>query len=449
MSEPTIEQTIEKLTKDYQSATEQLKSVPGMGEQIATLTKSFEDLKAEVKASAERKGFLNETITGDVNEDRKLAFGALLKGLHARCLETTQHVDPTMGRLNRKSEQSLQKYGYVGLEAELADHMVQKASTFGLASQDDAGGVFVPHGLIGDYIKKLRPSDRVWFDAGAKYTELPAGSGVFTIPVQKSLATATGVDESGQLVQTGLEWGLKQITPHRIGNATLISRRLIFSAAEYEKIAVDELLYAVHREMQRQIMYGKGAEAEVAGLYGNSGVTKIYFGNSGATSAGSAGKVLTYLDANLMEDLIAEANGRIDGFSIIAQPQVIRNLKNSIINSNGTFSLIPEGTLASDENLKKALGADRNFFRLTDVTKGLTVGTSSSTCSHVWFGQMDQAQVFSWGGPQFKISAEAVVGGKSAFERNALALAVDMDWDLLARQTAEIFVGVDALTTLT
>jgi hypothetical protein len=122
-------------------------------------------------------------------------------------------------------------------------------------------------------------------------------------------------------------------------------------------------------------------------------------------------------------------------------------MKNSIINSNGTFNLVPEGTLASDENLKKALGADRSFYRLTDVTKGLTVGSSSGICSHVWFGQFDQAQVFSWGGPQFKISAEAVVGGKSAFERNALALAVDMDWDLLARQTAEIFVGVDAMTT--
>jgi hypothetical protein len=150
-----------------------------------------------------------------------------------------------------------------------------------------------------------------------------------------------------------------------------------------------------------------------------------------------------------MEDLIAEANGRTDGFSIIAQPQVIRNLKNSVINSNGTFNLTPEGALTSDANLKKVLGVDRSFFRLTDVTKDLTVGSSSGTCSHVWFGQFDQAQVFTWGGPQFKVSSEAVVGGKSAFERNALALAIDMDWDLLARQTAEIFVGVDALTTLT
>ena len=440
---------LEQLTKDYGAAAEQLKAVPGMGEQLASLTKSFEALQAEIKANAEKRSFLEVGITGDAAEDRKMAFGCLIKGMVARELENTRHVDGDMGRLNRKSEASIKKYGYVGAEAELAEHMLQKASTYGLASQDDAGGVFVPHGLIGDYIKKLRPSDRVFFDAGAKMTELPSGAGVFTIPVQKSLATATSVDESGQLVQTGLEWGLKQITPHRIGNATLISRRLIFSAAEYEQIATSELLYAVHREMQRQIMYGKGAEAEVAGLYGNSGVSKIYFGNSGATSAGSAGKVLTYLDANLMEDLIAEANGRIDGFSIIAQPQVIRNMKNSIINSNGTFSLIPEGTLASDENLKKALGSDRSFYRLTDVTKGLTVGTSSATCSHVWFGQLDQAQVFTWGGPQFKVSAEAVVGGKSAFERNALALAIDMDWDLLARQTAEIFVGVDALTTLT
>lgn len=443
MPDPTIEQTIEKLTQDYKSAKEAMEAIPGMGEKIGALTKSFEDLQAQVKIQAEKKSLLNEIGTSE--EERKLAFGCLIKGLVAHELQQTRYIDNEQGRLNPKNEASCKKYGFVGTEAELATHMLEKAGTFGLASLDDAGGVFVSHDLIGDYIKKLRPSERVFFDAGMQYTEVPAGGGVFTIPVQKTLASATSVDESGQLVQTGLDWGIKQVTPHRIGNATLISRRLLFSAAKYEQIAIGELGYAVWREIQRQTMYGKGAQGEVAGLYGDSGVTKIYFGNGGATSAGSAGKILTYTDSNLMEDLLAQANGRIDGFSIIAQPQVIRNLKNSIINSNGTFNLVPEGTLTSDENLKKALGVDRKFFRLTDVTKGLTVG-SSTDCSHVWFGQFDNAEVFTWGGPQFKVSAEAVVGGKSAFERNAMALAIDMNFDILHRQTAEVFVGVDART---
>ena len=447
MPDPTIEQTIEKLTIDYKSAALQMEKVPGMADQIGALTKSFEDLQIQIKAQAEKKSLFNETITGDREQDQKLSFGCLIKGMVAHELTNTRHIDSTMGRFDPKNEVQCKKYGFVGMEAELATHMLQKAGTFGLASLDDAGGVFVPHDLIGDYVKKLRPNERVLFDAGMKYTEVPAGAGVFTIPVQKALASATSVDESGQLVLTGLDWGIKQVTPHRIGNATLISRRLLFSAAKYEQICVDELGYAVWREIQRQAMYGLGAKGEIAGLYGDSGVTKIYFGNGGSTSAGSAGKILTYTDANLMEDLLAEANGRIDGFSIIAQPQVIRNMKNSIINSNGTFNLVPEGTLASDENLKKALGVDRKFFRLTDVTKGLTVGSSSGTCSHVWFGQFDQAELFSWGGPQFKVSAEATVGGKSAFERNALALAIDMNFDVLHRQSAEIFVGVDALTT--
>lgn len=434
---------LEQVTKDYSSASEQLKAIPGMEKQVADLTKSFEDMQANIKAQAERKGAMVETITGNPDEDRRLSLGSLIKTVVARALSTTNNPDPGMGRLKLDNEQSCKSFGYVGLEKELGEYLLTKASTFGLASLDDAGGVFVSHDLLGDYIKKLRPYERVIFDAGARMTELAPTAGVLTIPYQKTLASATGVDEGGQLTLTGLEWALKQVTPHRIGNATLISRRLLFSSSEYERIMVQELLYAVMREVQRQVFYGKASGAEIAGLTTDPAVTKLYAGNSYGTSAGAAGKILTYLDANAMEDALAQANGRTDGFAIVAQPQVVRNMKNSIINSNGTFNLMPESTLASDENLRKALGADRTVHRLADLTKGLTVG-SSSDCSHVWFGQFDNVQVFTWGGVQIKASAEAVVGGKSAFERNALALAIDLNWDALFRQSAEMFYIADA-----
>lgn len=445
MDEDT-KKTLDQLTKDYSAASEQLKAMPGMEKQLADLTKSFEDMQANVKAIAERKGAMVETITGNPDEDRRLSLGSLIKTVVAHALSTTNNPDPQMGRLKLDNDQSCKSFGYAGLEKELGEHLLTKASTFGLASLDDAGGVFVSHDLLGDYIKKLRPSEKVIFDAGARMTELAPTAGVLTVPYQKTLASATGVDEGGQLVLTGLEWALKQVTPHRIGNATLISRRLLFSASEYERIMVQELLYAVMREVQRQVFYGKASGAEIAGLTTDPAVTKLYASNSYGTTAGSGnGKILTYLDANAMEDALAQANGRTEGFAIVAQPQVVRNMKNSIINSNGTFNLMPESTLASDENLRKALGSDRTVHRLTDLTKGLTVGTSSD-CSHVWFGQFDNVQVFTWGGVQIKASAEAVVGGKSAFERNALALAIDLNWDALFRQSAEMFYIADART---
>lgn len=437
---------IDQLTKDYAVATEQLKAMPGMEKQIADLTKAHEDLQKQVKEAAERKGAMVECITGDIETDRKLSLGALIKSTVAHAMANTQHPDPEIGRLKLNNEVQCKSVGYTGLERELGEHLLQKSGTYGLASLDDAGGVFVSHDLMGEYIKKLRPSERVIFDAGARMTDLPAGTGVLTIPYQKTLATATSVDESGQLALSGLDWGIKQITPHRIGNAGLISRRLLFSAAEYERIFTSELMYAVMRELQRQVFYGKGAQAEVAGLTTDPAVTKLYASNGYGTTAGSGnGKILTYTDANAMEDVLAQANGRTEGFAIIAQPQVVRNMKNSIINSNGTFNLMPEDTLASDENLRKAIGANRSVHRLTDLTKDLTVG-SGTDCSHVWFGQFDNVQVFTWGGVQIKASAEAVVGGKSAFERNSLALAVDLNWDALHRQSAELFYLADART---
>lgn len=432
--------TLEQLTKDYQNASEQLKALPNMEKQVADLTKSYEELTKQVKESAERKGAMIESITGDPETDRKLSVGSLVKSVLAHTMANT----PAIG-LKLDNEVQCKAVNYTGLERELGEHLLRKSGTYGLASLDDAGGAFIPHDMLGDYIKKLRPSDRVIFDAGATMTDLPAGTGVLTIPVQKTLASATSVDEAGQLVQTGLDWGLKQVTPHRIGNASLVSRRLLFSAAKYEQILTSELMYGVMRELQRQVFYGKGAQAEVAGLAG-AGITKLYAGNSYGTTAGSAGKILTYTDVNEMEDQLAIANGRTEGFAIVTVPQVVRNLKNSVINSNGTFNLMPEGTLASDENLLKALGANRSVHRLTDITSGLTVG-SSTDCAHVWFGQFDNIDVYTWGGVQLKASAEAVVGGKSAFERNSLALAVDLNWDVLFRQTAEMIRIEDARTT--
>ena len=439
--------TIEQLTKDYASASEQLKNVPEMAQKLTELTKSFEAITQQIKDNAERKGAMVETITGSYEEDKRLSVGSLLKAMHAHALADCRDPDASLGRLKLNDEVSCKRYGYTGIEKELGEHLLTKSGTYGLASLDDAGGVFIPHDLLGDYIKKLRPNERAIFDAGAKLTDLPAGTGVLTIPVQKTLASATSVDESGQLVQTGLDWGMKTLTPHRIGNASLVSKRLLFSAAKYEQILIQELLYGIWREVQRQVLYGTGTKGEISGIATDGAFTKVYAGNSYGTSAGSAGKILTFADANMMEDVLAQANGRTDGFAIIAQPQVIRNMKNSIINSNATFSLIPDSTLASDANLKAALGVNRTFHRLTDVTKGLTVGSSSGTCSHVWFGQFDNVEVVTWGGVQVKVSAEAVVGGKSAFERNSLALAADLNYDALYRQTAELFRIEDALTT--
>lgn len=435
---------IDQLTKDYTGAMEQLKALPGMEQQIKDLGKSLEETTKQIKENAERKGAMVECITGDRDEDRRLSVGSLVKSVVAHAMAESRHPDPELGRLRLNDENSCRKFGYTGLEKELGEHLLTKSGTYGLASLDDAGGVFIPHDLMGEYIKKLRPSERVIFDAGAGLTDLPAGAGVLTIPVQKALASATGVDEVGQLVQTGLDWGIKQVTPHRIGNASLISRRLLFSASKYEQILVNEILYAVWREVQRQIFYGKGALSEVSGLDKDAGLTKLYAGNAYSTSVGSSnGKILTYLDANAMEDKLAQANGRTEGFAMVTRSEVIRNMKNSIINSNANFNLTPESTLASDKNLREALGIDRTFHRLTDISNGLTVG-SSTDCAHVWFGQFDNVEVFTWGGIQVKASAEAVVGGKSAFERNSLALAADLNWDVLFKQTAELFRIEDA-----
>ena len=446
-TEIEIKSAIDQLTADYNKSAEALKGLPEMETKLSALGTQMAEIAAAQKKQAEQKAMFQEDF-GRPEVDTRLALGAYIKGLVARALVQTREPDMGMGRLNLTNEASCKAYGYAGAEREMAEHMLKKAAIFETASLDTAGGVFVSHEVLGaDWVKKLRPNERTIFNAGARYSELPAGTGNLTIPRQTSLATVGNVSETGQLISTGVNWEFISAVPYRVGATGLLSKRLIFQASEYADIFQSEILYSLWRQVQNAVLYGTGTGGAPRGLFYDPGVSKVYLANAGATSAGTAGKIGTYLDVNLMEDLIAQANGRTEGFSIIARPEIARNMKNSVINGNGTFSLLPENTLTSDENLKKALGTDRQILRLTDLRTAQTVG-SSSDCADTFFGQFDNVVVYAWGGVQVKVSDTAVVQGQSAFERNALALAADLDYAPIVRQPAELFVALDLRTAV-
>lgn len=445
-SELEIKSAIDQLTADYNKSAEALKGIPEMETKLAALGAQMAELAANQKKQAEQKAMFQQDF-GRPEVDTRLALGAYIKGLVANALANTREPDMGLGRLKLDNPVSCKAYGYVGAEREMAEFMFKKAAVFESASLDTAGGVFISHEVLGsEWVKKLRPNERTIFNAGARYSELPAGTGNLTIPRQTSLATVGNVSETGQLISTGVNWEFISAVPYRVGATGLLSKRLIFQASEYADIFQSEILYSLWRQVQNVVLYGTGTGGSPRGLFYDPGVSQIYLANSGSTSAGSAGKIGTYLDVNLMEDVLAQANGRTEGFSIIARPEVARNMKNSVINGNGTFSLLPEGVLTSDENLKKVLGSDRQILRLTDLRTAQTVG-SSTDCADTFFGQFDNVVVYAWGGVQVKVSDTAVVQGQSAFERNSLALAADLDYANITRNPAELFVARDLRTT--
>jgi len=449
MPDPTnieIKSAIDQLTTDYQKSAKALEGIPGMETELKALQAQMAEITANQKKQAEQKALFQEDF-GSKEVDTRLALGAYLKGLVAHALERTKEPDMSLGRLKLDNPVSCKAYGYVGLEREMAEHMLQKAAVFESASLDTAGGVFVSHEVLGsEWVKKLRPNERTIFNAGARYTELPAGTGNLTIPRQKTLATVGTVSETGQLISTGIDWEFISAVPYRVGATGLLSKRLIFQAGEYADIFQSEILYSLWRQVQNATLYGTGAAGSPKGLLYAEGVNKVYLANGGSTSRGSTnGKIPTYLDVNLMEDVLAQANGRTEGFSIIARPEIVRNMKNSIVNNNGSFNLLPEASLNSDENLKKVLGSDRQILRLTDLRTGQSVG-SANDCADTFFGQFDNVSVYAWGGVQVKVSDTAVVQGQSAFERNALALAADLDYAPVFRQEAELFAALDLRT---
>lgn len=445
-TESEIKSAIDQLVADTAKSAEALKGIPEMETKLADLGKQMATLAENQKKQAEQKAMFQQDF-GGAEVDTRLALGAYIKGLVAHALTRTAEPDMSLGRLKLDNQVSCKAYGYVGAEREMAEFMLQKAAVFENASLDTAGGVFVSHEVLGsEWVKKLRPNERTIFNAGARYTELPAGTGNLTIPRQKSLATVGNVSETGQLVSTGIDWEFISAVPYRVGATGLLSKRLIFQASEYADIFQSEILYSLWRQVQNAVLYGSGATGSPRGLFYDPGVLSVYLANSGSTTAGTAGKIGTYLDVNLMEDLLAQANGRTEGFSIIARPEVARNMKNSIIGGSGSFNLLPEGALTSDENLKKVLGSDRQILRLTDLRTAQTVG-SSTDCADTFFGQFDNVVVYAWGGVQVKVSDTAVVQGQSAFERNALALAADMDYAPIIRNPAELFIARDLRTT--
>ena len=439
MDEQT-KQLLADLAKGFELQKAHLERVGAAEEQIKQLQNTVEEQRKQIQASAlQRKQFDGFTTDGEKRD----ALGALMRGLHA------QAIAGKAGKaLDRLGDSELRDMGYMGEAKELSDHMLQKAAQ---ASSDTSGGVFVSHDTLGtDWIKLLRPNNKVLLEAGATWTDLPERTGRITIPRQKSLPTFSATSENGSVTTSDMAWEQISLTPKRAAGGGFISKTFLFSAPEYLRIFEDQCMYQALRQIQFWALYGVGAEGQTKGIYNEPGTTKYYISSTDGTSSGAIGRIFNYTDVAALEEQLALANGRIEGAKLITRPEVIRGAKafkyaqysGDTVGMPG-FNFSPSDTLLSDEKLRGAMGYD--YYRLTDVKGGTTVG-SNSDCAHAFFGQFDNVGIYTWGGIKLKVSAEATLNGTSAFENNLMALIADVDYDVLIRQPKELLVVMDART---
>lgn len=441
MDEQT-KQLLADLAKGFELQKSAMERAGALEAEIKALKDAVESQRQMIQERAQRNAQFDGFTT---TEEKRDAAGALIRGLHA------QEIARKAGRdLKGMSESDLRAMGYMGEAKELSDHMLQKAAQ---ASSDTSGGVFISHDTLGsDWIAALRPNNKVLLAAGATWTDLPERTGRITIPRQKTLPSFSPTSENGSVVTSDMAWEQISLTPKRAAGGGFVSKTFLFSTPEYMRIFEDQCMYQALRQIQAWALYGKGAEGQTAGIFNEPGVTQYYISSADGTSTNANGKKLSYLDIASLEEQIALANGRIEGAKLITRPEVIRGAKaytyaqfsGDSVGMPG-FNLSPSETILSDAKLREALGYD--YFRLTDVLGGQTVGSASGTCAHAFFGQFDNVGIYTWGGIKLKVSAEATLNGTSAFENNLMALLADVDYDVLIRRPKELVVVRDCLTT--
>lgn len=432
---------LEDLSKGFELQKAAMERAGAVEAEIKALKDALDTQRQQIQERAQRDSQFEGFTTV---EEKRDAAGALIRGLHA------QEIARKAGRdLKSMHESDLNAMGYRGEAKELSDHMLAKAAQ---ASSDTSGGVFISHDTLGsDWIAALRPNNKVLLAAGATWTDLPERTGRITIPRQKTLPTFSPTSENGSVATSDMAWEQISLTPKRAAGGGFVSKTFLFSSPEYIRIFEDQCMYQALRQIQAWALYGKGAEGQTKGIFNEPGTPHYYISSSDGTSTGANGKKLSVLDIASLEEQIALANGRIEGAKLITRPEVIRGAKaytysqysGDTVGMPG-FNLLPGETILSDGKLREALGYD--YFRLTDVLNGQTVGTSNA-CAHAFFGQFDNVGIYTWGGIKLKVSAEATLNGTSAFENNLMALLADVDYDVLIRQPKELVVVRDCLTT--
>lgn len=269
--------------------------------------------------------------------------------------------------------------------------------------------------------------------------------GDLPIPVDNGNLSAYSVGETEAPTKTSSTFGLKKLTPKKLGVFTAVSNRLLDQTNNaIEMIVRNKMAMDAAVELSRCLTNGLGSDSEGKGLL------RYYDEMTNTSNLGTNGRRFSIDDLADMLMSLDDANEYRDTntYGALMHPSALwAMLREKVVMYSGqnqrNGAPKTQSLLISKQEIENAVGIQ--IEKTTQMPKG-TVG-SSATNTKVIVGDMSKFVYASFRNPIFRVSDVASdASGNSAFLKDQLFMVMFLEYDCLClRSTA--FTGRDGAET--
>lgn len=234
--------------------------------------------------------------------------------------------------------------------------------------------------LAGSFIDLLR-NKMVLRAAGARFMNGLVGN--VAIPKRTTGTTAYWVAENGAPTESQSVFGQVTLSPKTVAGYEDISRQLLLqSTPDAEMLIRDDLAQTLAIAIDYAGLHGSGASNQPTGVASVSGIGSVVGGTNGANP--------DWADIVDLETEVAKDNADLGNLAYITNTQVRGFLKQTVrVSSTDSRFIWADGT--TPLNGYKALVSNQ-------VSSTLTKGTTSGSCSAIFFGNWNDLLIGMWGG---------------------------------------------------
>jgi HK97 family phage major capsid protein len=299
------------------------------------------------------------------------------------------------------------------------DYLEQRVFTVGTGSGDQL--VETDH-RDQNYIDLLRNRLVV---AAAGATFLPGLVGDVAIPKASTGTTAYWVAENGAATESAAAFTQVSLSPKAVSAYQDISRKaLIQTSPAIDDLIMNDLAKTIALAIDYAALHGASGGNDPTGIAATSGIGSVVGGTNGAAP--------DWADIVKLETEVAQDNADINSTAYITNAKVRGKLKQTE-KASGTAQFV-WGDGATPLNGYKALVSNQ-------VSSTLTKGTTSDSCSAIFYGDWSQLLVGMWG------SLDLMADPYSLSTKGALRLVAFQDVDVAVRYAQSFAAMLDAITT--
>lgn len=419
-----------------------LNEIRGLETEIKGYRKELSDLAKEKASTQELKGFGDkvEAISASIADAGKRLEDALKRIAQIESDTATRKstvdlpgVDPKKFSLVKAVRGILTgDWSKSGYERDVLQATNERAKALGI-TLDSAGGYLLPEEVSSEYIALLRPKV-IAQRLGVRFLTGVRG-GSFTIPKQKSGASAGWIGENKDLLESQGGVGTLKFSPKMAGGFVAVSNAMMDLVDGAEDFVRTDLIEALARLLDLAVFRGTGSEFQPLGMANTPNVGTYAMGTNGAAP-----------DYDKINDIVhkpEESDVDLDEGSVgFAFNTKVKRKILGLKDSGGRPLFYADGAGAGAALARNSLFMGFPWASTNQLPSNLVKGSSGAVCSEIFFGKFSDVIVPIWSG----IALEATRGAGDAFKKHQTWVKAVMMVDVGMRYEKSICYVSDVLT---